>query len=248
MSAIDLNADVGEGLASDAELIPLLTSANVACGAHAGDESSMLTAVEAARAAAVTVGAHPGHADREHFGRRRIDLTPAATVELVVSQVQRLQAIAGSAGLTVAYVKPHGALYHQLAVDRAMASAVTERIADECGDLAIVGPHGSEWLAAASESGLDPVAEGYADRAYLADGSLASRGRAGAILDQPADAARQAAALARGEPVPTLDGARWSAPCRTLCVHGDTAGAPAIAAAVRAALEASGFRLQAFAG
>ncbi|MEN0110202.1 MAG: 5-oxoprolinase subunit PxpA [Planctomycetota bacterium] len=248
MRAIDLNADVGEGAATDAAIIACVTSANICCGAYAGDERTLTAAVEAAIRHGVAIGAHPGHADRAHLGRRPIALSPAEAADLVASQVGQLESIVATLGGVVAYIKPHGALYHQLAADRSLADAVAERLAAWPRPLAVVGSPRSALVEAAGAAGLTAIREGFADRAYLADGSLASRATDGAVLRDPETAAAQAVALALGEPIRTLDGGVWRAECDTLCVHGDTPGAGAIARAARAALKAAGFRLEAFGG
>ena len=223
---IDLNADVGEGVEGDIELLAFVTSANVACGFHAGDASTMRAVCAEAVERGVAIGAHVGYRDREGFGRRALDV-PAATVEAeTVEQVRALQ----SHG-PVAYVKPHGALYHRASVDEECAAAIVSA----AEGLAVLGAPGSALLAQASAAGLAAIPEGFVDRAYAPDGSLVPRGSPGAVLGVE-DAVRQALAIARAR----LD-------VRSLCLHGDTPGALELARRVVAELEAAGVELRSFA-
>jgi 5-oxoprolinase (ATP-hydrolysing) subunit A len=230
---LDLNADVGEGLPHDAFLFELITSANVACGVHAGSPETMRVACASAAVHGVVVGAHPSFADREGFGRRALATPPDVLRLQVEEQVEALRAAAAAEGATVRYVKPHGALYHRATVDAACAAAIVGA-AGEHG-LAILGWPESQLLAQARAAALPAVAEGFADRAYSAGGaSLVARGEPGAVLD-PAAASEQAVAIARDGRV------------RSICVHGDSPDAPVIAARVRAALVDSGVELRPFA-
>jgi UPF0271 protein len=235
---IDLNADVGEGFATDSVLVSLVTSANVACGFHAGDAQTMRTVCTAAVAAGAAIGAHISYRDRDGFGRREL-LVDAETVGAeAAEQIEALQAAAASAGGRVAYVKPHGALYHRASSDAECAAALVAAAAGATvGPLAMLGFPGSSLLALAREAGLLAVAEGFADRAYSADGTLLPRSDPGSMLEADA-AARQALALADG---------RIGGGVRSICVHGDTASAAALAARVREALVSAGIELQAFA-
>ena len=229
MTVVDLNADMGEGFAADSALLGLVTSANIACGFHAGDEQSMRVACEAAVAASVAIGAHVSYRDREGFGRRELDVDPATLGAEAAEQIEALQAAANAAGGRVAYLKPHGALYHRATSDGDCAEALVRAAAR--AKLAVLGFPGSKLLARAGETGLPAVAEGFADRAYAADGRLAPRGDAASLLDADA-AARQAVTLAGS--------------VRSICVHGDTPGAVGIAAAVRSGLLAAGVELGPF--
>jgi UPF0271 protein len=220
---IDLNADVGEGFDTDLELFGIVTSANVACGFHAGDADTMRAACEAA--AGLAVGAHISYRDREGFGRRELGVDPATIEAEAAEQIALLQEASGG---RVAYVKPHGALYHRASHDDACAAAVVAAAAP----LGVLGFPGSRLLAHAHDAGLLAVAEGFADRGYAADGLLVARGDPGAMLDEEA-AARQAVAVA--------------SQVGSLCIHSDTPGAAPLARRVRAALEAAGFELRAFA-
>ena len=226
---VDLNSDVGElpgpeGRANDLALIELVTSVNVACGGHAGDASTMTATVRAAAERGVAVGAHPSYADREHFGRRSHAQSPEEAAVAIASQLEALRDVARTCDVTLTHVKPHGALYNDAATDRATALAVASTVAAFDKKTLLVGFAGSLLLDAGRAAGLRVAAEGFCDRAYEPDGTLRSRALPGAVYDDPQLAARQAVRLAqRGD----ID---------TLCIHGDTPRALAIARAVRAAL------------
>jgi UPF0271 protein len=224
---VDLNCDVGElpgpsGRATDDALISLVTSANVACGGHAGDAASMEATIRAAAARGVAVGAHPSYADREAFGRRS---RAQSAVAAIATQLAALREIAFACGIELTHVKPHGALYNDAALDWPLAQAIAGAIAAFDGNLVLFGLAGSVLVDAGRAAGLRVAAEGFCDRAYEADGSLRSRALAGAVLDDPQVAARQAVMLVRRGGIDTL------------CIHGDTPAALPIARAVRAALE-----------
>ena len=225
---IDLNADVGEGFPDDEALFAIVTSANIACGFHAGSPETMRAACRSAAARGVVVGAHPSYRDRDGFGRRPLDVAPHVVRSEVAEQVEALAEAAAAEGVRVAYVKPHGALYNRAAVEAETAAAIVE-VAAAAG-LPVLALPGSELYRQAEQA----VAEGYADRGYAANGLLVPRGEAGALLG-PDAAADQAVRLAREGRVASL------------CIHGDSPGAAALAARVRAALLAAGFELQAFA-
>jgi UPF0271 protein len=235
---IDLNADLGEdprALASgqEAALLDVVTSANVACGGHAGDEQSMRAVVRLARERGVAVGAHPSYPDRRGFGRAPQDLPPDEIEATVHEQVARLGEIARAERVPLVHVKPHGALYHAASGRAAVAEAIARAAARWSRDLVLVGPAGSEALTVWRAQGLRAAGEGFADRAYEPDGSLRPRSKPGALLTDPAAAAAQAVRLAR------------SGTAETLCVHGDTPGAVALARAVRTALLAAGLLVRA---
>lgn len=231
---IDLNADVGEGGALDAELFAAgISSANVACGAHAGDRATMAAACALAVRHGVALGAHPGHADREGFGRREQPLTPAAAETLLDEQLGALGREAARAGAEVRHVKPHGALYHQADHERWLAALVVSVARRHWPVARIFGPPGGALEEAARAAGADFVAEGFIDRAYRPDGRLVPRGEPGAVLHEASAAVAQTLALARSGGV------------RTLCVHGDGPEAPRLLRAARAALLAAGFRIEA---
>jgi UPF0271 protein len=226
---IDLNCDLGEGMPHDAELMALISSANIACGGHAGNRETMATAVTLARRHGVAIGAHPGHADREHFGRIEHPLSPAAAAALVLSQIAALASLAGS---DLHHVKLHGALYHQAGRDAALAAAIATALATHHRGLVVYALAGSVLAREARAAGLAVAEEAFIDRAYLADGSLAPRTRPGAVVTDPAGAAAQARRLVHEGRVVTLDGADLALRPDTLCIHGDGAAPVAIARAV----------------
>ena len=234
---VDLNADVGEGFASDSALVSLVTSANVACGFHAGDAQTMRAVCEAAVAAGTAIGAHVSYLDREGFGRRALAVDAVTVAADAGEQIEALQAAAATAGGRVAYLKPHGALYHRASSDSECAAALVAAAAEAShGPLAVLGFPGSLLLERAREAGLPAVTEGFADRGYAADGTLLSRSEPGSMLAASA-AALQAVALVRG---------RLGGGVRSICVHGDTASAATVAAQVREALLSARVELRAF--
>jgi UPF0271 protein len=245
---IDLNADVGESfgawrLGDDERLIPLVSSVNIACGAHAGDPSTITRTVRLAVAHGAAIGAHPGYPDLAGFGRRDLEMAPYELAATLIAQVGAVQAIASSEDATVRHVKPHGALYNRAARDEGLAAAVADAIARLDRDLLLVGLAGSALLAAGRAAGLAVLGEGFADRAYEADGSLRDRRTPGAVLD-PVAAAAQAVSIARDRCVVATDGTRVVVEADTVCVHGDGAQAVETATAVRAALEAAGIAVR----
>ena len=241
MPTIDLNADLGEGGANDAALIALASSANIACGGHAGDEETMRAAIAACLAAGVAIGAHPGYEDREHFGRREMPMEPAAVAEMVVRQVSRLAALAGGA---IHHVKPHGALYNQADRDRSLAEAVAEGVVRSAPGCEFYVPPGGALAAAGEAAGLIVRPEGFADRRYRENGTLVPRGEPGAVIEDADEAVAQALQIACAARVETVAGAWFPLPARTLCVHGDSPQSVALLRAVRATLEAAGFTIQ----
>ena len=242
--SIDLNADVGEGC-DDEALLPFLTSANVACGMHAGTPGLMDRTVALALARGIRVGAHPGYADRENFGRIEIDLSPEDVENLVLYQVAALDGFVRSRGGRLAHVKAHGALYDRAARDLDLARAIARGVRRYRDDLVLVGLAGSRMLAAAEEIGLPSAGEAFADRRYLPNGSLMPRKQPGSVLTDPVEAAEQAVHIARDGFVTASDGSRLPVSARTLCLHGDTPGAPRIARSVREGLEREGVRISA---
>jgi len=240
--SIDLNADLGEGM-DDALLLPFLTSANVACGLHAGGPSVMDRTVALALERGVQVGAHPGYADRENFGRVDVDLPLEEIEDLVLYQIGALDGFVRARGGRLAHVKAHGALYNRAAKDAVLASAIARGVRRFRSDLVLVGLAGSKLLTAAKEEGLPSAGEAFADRRYLPDGSLMPRKQAGSVLTEPGDAAEQAVRIARDGFVVASDGSRVSVAAQTLCLHGDTPGAERIARAVRERLEREGVRI-----
>jgi UPF0271 protein len=249
---VDLNSDLGEGygrwaLGDDAALLEVVTSANVACGFHAGDPATIDRTVRTAVERGVAVGAQVSYPDLVGFGRREIDVPPADLTADVLYQLGALEAFARAAGSRVRYVKPHGALYNRIARDPVQAAAVVEAIRRYDPDLPLLTLPGSAAMAAAAEAGVPAVGEGFADRAYTGEGRLVSRREAGAVLHDPARVAARAVTMATEGRVETTDGGEVAVEVRSLCVHGDTPGAAELARAVRAALEEAGVTLEAFA-
>ncbi|SDP24724.1 UPF0271 protein [Pedococcus dokdonensis] len=251
MTTIDLNADLGESfgrwtLGDDEAMLDVVTSANVACGFHAGDPRGLLRVCELAAERGVVVGAQVGYRDLAGFGRRFIDLDPADLTADVVYQLGALQGICAATGTTVRYVKPHGALYNAVVHHRAQAEAVVEAVRRVDPTLPLLGLPGSALLDAAGAAGLATVTEAFADRAYTASGTLVPRSEDGAVLRDPdAVAARAVRMVVAGE-VEAADGAVVRVGARSLCVHGDSPGAVSMATAVRSRLEAAGVELRPF--
>ena len=240
---MDLNSDMGENAGDDAALLDVVTSANVACGAHAGDEATMAATIEAAAARGVAIGAHPSYPDRENFGRVSMRLPPDEVTKIVGAQLAVLAGVAKRCGARLSHVKPHGALYNDAARDPDLARAVAAAIARFDPRLIVMGLAGSAMLEAAESLGLRAAGEGFCDRAYDANGSLRSRTLPGAVYDDPATAARQAVEIAVHGRARAHDGTAVSVAALTLCVHADTPNAPAIARAVRSALGNAGIRV-----
>jgi len=236
MKTIDLNCDIGESygawrMGDDCALLDLVTSANVACGFHAGDPSTIDATVRDAAQRNVAIGAHPSYPDLAGFGRRSMALAPDDVEAAVLYQIGALAAFASAHGTRLTHVKPHGALYNDAARDEALAAAIARAVARFDRRLVLVGLPRSALLAAGKAEKLPVAAEGFCDRAYEADGSLRSRSQPGSVYTDPQQAAQQAVAIAS-------DGA-----VQTLCIHGDTPGAAAMAHAVRSALRDAGFAI-----
>ncbi len=249
---MDLNCDLGEGfgrwtLGDDEALLGLVTSANVACGFHAGDAVTMRRVCEQAVQRGVVIGAQVGYRDLPGFGRRFIDVEPDALTQDVIYQLGALQAFARVAGATVRYVKPHGALYHAIGSHEEQAAAVVRAVLDHDPSLAVLGLPGSVWLRRAQEAGLRVVREAFADRAYTPHATLVSRRLPGAVLHDADEIARRCVAMATGQPIADINGAPLTLVPESICVHGDTAGAVDIAREVRKALGAADVYLAAFA-
>jgi 5-oxoprolinase (ATP-hydrolysing) subunit A len=238
---LDLNADVGEGdPKADEALLPLVTSANVACGVHAGDPHTMRATVALAVNEGVAVGAHPGYDDRENFGRRPMQLSAGEINELLLSQLGALDAIARGAGVLLQHVKPHGALYNQAETDRTLAAAIVAAVRAFDSNLRLVGRAGSAMADAAAAVGHPFTPEAFADRRYRADGSLLPRSQPGAVLTDPEEVARQVRSLVTHGEVVASDGSHLSIAFETLCLHGDTPGSAVLAARIRQELSALG--------
>ncbi len=246
---IDLNCDMGEVPEAIADgtqfaLMRSITSANVACGAHAGDAEMMRATIEQAIRSGVAVGAHPGYADRENFGRLELKLSPAEVANSVYEQVSALAKVASDCGAPVIHVKPHGALYNQAVKNRELAAAIAEGVALWRRDLVLVGLAGSPMLEVFREAGFTVAAEAFADRRYESDGTLRSRKFDDALIREPEMAARQALAMVERGTVIASDGSEVPVSAQTICIHGDTPGAANIAAEVARVLRGAGVSLQ----
>ena len=255
MVTIDLNADLGEGfgrwtLTDDEALLTVVTSANVACGFHAGDPSTIRRVCELAAERGVRIGAQVSYRDLAGFGRRSMEVPRRELADEIVYQLGALDLFARSAGTAVAYLKPHGALYNRVVWDQEQAGAVVDALlAHRRADgraLPVLGLPGSALLAAAEAAGLPVVAEAFADRAYTAQGTLLPRTEPGAVLHDPDAVVARAVRMARDGEVVAVDGSLITVPAASLCVHGDTPGAAALALRVREALVAAGVGVEAF--
>ncbi|MBV2354569.1 LamB/YcsF family protein [Streptomyces sp. J2-1] len=251
MTAIDLNADLGEGfgrwrLTDDEGLLSVVTSANVACGFHAGDPATMRRVCELAAERRVVIGAQVSYRDLAGFGRRAMDVPSAELAAEVAYQIGALEVFARAAGARVGYVKPHGALYNRVVRDEEQAAAVVEGVRLAGSALPVLGLPGSRVLEFAARAGLPAVPEAFADRAYDDTGALVPRGTAGAVLSDPDAVVERSVCLARFGTVVALSGARVRVRARSLCLHGDTPGAVDLARRVREALTSAGVRTESF--
>ncbi|MEU2564373.1 5-oxoprolinase subunit PxpA [Streptomyces longispororuber] len=251
-ASIDLNADLGEGfgrwrLTDDDELLSVVTSANVACGFHAGDAVTMRRVCERAAERGVRIGAQVSYRDLAGFGRRAMDVPPAELAAEVAYQIGALEVFARAAGTRVSYVKPHGALYNRVVHDAGQAGAVVEGVLLAGDRLPVLGLPGSRFLETAERAGLPVVPEAFADRAYTDEGTLVPRGDDGAVVTDADAVVERSVGLAGSGAVTALSGRRIEVRARSLCLHGDTPGAVVLTRRVRAALEAAGVRVEAFA-
>jgi 5-oxoprolinase (ATP-hydrolysing) subunit A len=242
---IDLNSDVGESfgayrIGADEAVMASITSANIACGYHAGDPAVMRRTVRLARDAGVAIGAHPGFPDLAGFGRRELRATPREVEDLVLYQIGALAAVARAEGTAIAHVKAHGALYNMAARDRSLADGIARAVRSFDASLVLFGLPGSELLRAGEAAGLQVASEGFADRAYSPDGSLAPRAAAGAVVHDADEVVRRALMMVREGRVAATDGSTLTFSVDTLCVHGDTPGAADLTARLRAGLAQHG--------
>lgn len=242
---IDLNSDLGESfgpwpMGQDADLMASISSANIACGFHAGDPGTMRATVALAKASGVAIGAHPGFPDLVGFGRREMTATPREVEDFVVYQVAALAGIAAAQGVRLQHVKAHGALYNMACRDRALADAIARAVVAIDTRLILFGLPNSELIKAGQQAGLPVAAEVFADRAYEADGSLASRQKAGSVIHEQAAVVARAITMVRERRVIAIDGSEIALEADTICLHGDTTGAADLAHAVRAGLEGAG--------
>ncbi|MGW2784310.1 LamB/YcsF family protein [Streptomyces populi] len=252
MTPIDLNADLGEGfgrwrLTDDEQLLSVVTSANVACGFHAGDAATMRRVCELAAERGVRIGAQVSYRDLAGFGRRAMDVPSGELTAEVAYQIGALEVFARAAGSRVAYVKPHGALYNRVVHDEEQAAAVVDGVLLAGTGLPVLGLPSSRFLKIAERAGLPVVAEAFADRAYTGEGTLVPRSQEGAVIAEADAVVERSLGLARSGVVVSLSGERVPVRARSLCLHGDTPGAVGLARRVRARLESAGVRVEAFA-
>jgi 5-oxoprolinase (ATP-hydrolysing) subunit A len=240
---IDLNCDLGEGAGHDAELMPWITSANIACGGHAGDNATMRETIRLAVAAGVAIGAHPGFEDREHFGRRELALGPAEVRALVIRQVERLLKIASELGAPVVHVKPHGALYNLAARVGAVADVIADAVRTVDSRLTLVGLAGSELVRAGERAGLQTAHEVFADRRYESNGSLTPRSRSDTLITDEVEAVEQVLGMLRRGIVRARDGTEIAVRADTVCLHGDGDHAVAFARRIRMELDRAGIEV-----
>jgi 5-oxoprolinase (ATP-hydrolysing) subunit A len=245
MSWLDLNADLGEGVGDDAAMLDIVTSASIACGGHAGDEDTMRATLLAAKARGVVVGAHPGFTDRENFGRRRLVLPPEELDASIRDQVRALVEIGEAEGWPVRYVKLHGALANMAAEEPAVMALCLAAIEGLTDNMAVLAIDNSEQVEIAEALAYTVIREAYADRAYQPGGLLVARQMPGAVLHDPAEIAERAVRLAETGEIVAVDGSIIRTEARSLCIHGDTPDAVAIAREVRAALASAGVEIRA---
>jgi 5-oxoprolinase (ATP-hydrolysing) subunit A len=251
VTTIDLNVDIAEGfgvwrIADDDALLTVVSSANVACGFHAGDPGTMRRACVTAVKHGVAIGAQVSYRDLAGFGRRFIDVPPNDLIDDIIYQMSALQGIAAVSGGRMTYVKPHGALYNAIVTNETQAAAVVEAVRQFDASLPVLGLPGSRWLALAEEAGLETVPEAFADRAYTPEGTLLSRRETGSVLSDPDVVTERAIRFATEGTVVAVDGSVVAAPARSICVHSDTPGALELARAVRAGLVSAGVRVASF--
>jgi 5-oxoprolinase (ATP-hydrolysing) subunit A len=250
---IDLNSDLGESfgpwpMGQDDALMDSISSANVACGFHAGDPGAMRATIALARAKGVALGAHPGFQDLVGFGRREVKATPREVEDLVLYQVAALAGMAAAQGAALQHVKAHGALYNMACRERALAEAIAKAVASIDRSLILFGLPGSELLRAGQAAGLTVAAEVFADRSYDPDGSLTSRLKPGSVIHDTAKVVARAITMARDKRVVAVDGSTITLQADTMCLHGDTPGAAALAGEIRRGLESAGVRIAALRG
>jgi UPF0271 protein len=251
-ATIDLNADLGEGfghsrLAEDEELLDLVSSANIACGFHAGDATTMRETVRAAKSRNVTIGAHPSYPDIPGFGRRELGLSPKQIAFHVAFQIRALRDVCGAESAKLSYVKPHGALYNRAARDPEAAAAIVRAIAEVETSLTLLGLAGSEMQRAAERGRIEFASEAFVDRAYKSDGTLVPRAEPGAVIHDVTSAVQRAIMLVKGRTITAADGSELRISARSLCVHGDNPEAPAMLRQLKSRLEQSGVQIAPFA-
>jgi len=241
---IDLNCDMGEGCGHDAELLDLVSSANIACGFHAGDDETMRRTAEMAIEKNVAIGAHPGYRDRVNFGRREMTLSPKEVFELVTDQIVQLDHIVKGAGGILNHVKPHGALYNQAARDSELAAAIADAVAAYDPELVLFGLSGTVCISEAERRGLRAASEVFADRTYQPGGSLTSRSQTNALISNDDESVSQALRMVLDGVVASTDGTLVHVKAETICLHGDGLHAVPFARAIRTALEKNGVKIE----
>lgn len=250
MISVDLNCDMGEAfgpwpMGNDRELMPLISSTNIACGFHAGDPTTMRNTVDLALEHKVSIGAHPGYPDLQGFGRRNMAMKAEEVFDLIQYQVSALKGICESRGGKLHHVKPHGALYNQAAKDRGLAAAIAAAAKAIDPRLILYGLSGSCLLSEGEEIGLRTASEAFADRTYQNDGSLTPRSQPDALITEAVEAAQQAVAMVRDRAISASDGTKVMIQADTICIHGDSVNAVEFARAINAALAAQGIRISA---
>ncbi|MEM9939635.1 MAG: 5-oxoprolinase subunit PxpA [Pseudomonadota bacterium] len=243
--SIDLNADLGEGMPGETELMALVTSCNIACGGHAGDAQSMRAALKLAKQHGVSAGAHPSYPDLEGFGRRDLEISDTGLMDSLKRQVETLRDLAGESDVALTHLKPHGALYNRAAVDPKRADLIVRVARETLPGAALVGPPGSELQRAAERQGLNFFAEAFADRAYQPNGELVPRSVPGAVIEQDEARMAQALSIALQGQVATIEGGQLELPAETICLHGDSPGAVRSAGLIRQALVQAGIEIKA---
>lgn len=248
VDTIDLNADLGESthgdaMARDAAIMQMISSANIACGGHAGDAATMQAMVTAAKAHGVAAGAHPSYPDRANFGRVSIAIAPHDLQSAIEMQIAQLRAITAAQNIALTHVKPHGALYNDAADDPALANIIAAAVKNAVPDAALVGLAQGAMAGAAARYGLLFIGEAFVDRRYTAQGRLVPRDQAGAVIESQTERIAQGLSLAQGKPVAPVIGEPITITAQSLCLHSDSAGALESAAAMRAALQAAGIEI-----
>jgi 5-oxoprolinase (ATP-hydrolysing) subunit A len=239
MTSIDLNADIGEGISTDQELITLVSSVNISCGAHAGSEADIAAAIQGAQQSGIAIGAHPSYPDRDHSGRRTLDISWAALQESLLTQLHYLGDMVSRYGAHLQHIKFHGALYNDAARNPELADALCAWISSFDASLSLVGLAGGQQQLAARRHGMQFIAEAFVDRAYLPDGTLVPRSQPGAVLHNADHAIAQALSIVRDQQLKANDGQIITVQADSLCIHGDTPDALVFARALRDALEAA---------
>jgi UPF0271 protein len=242
---VDLNSDLGEGAGHDDEILSLVSSANIACGFHAGNPASIFNSIRAAKEKGVAVGAHPSVDDRENFGRTEMQVSAAEVYALVAYQVGAFHALCAAAGVEMNHVKPHGALYNMAVRDRELSDAIAHGVLAVDTRAILFAPAGTELFRAAQELGLQTAAEVFADRNYNSDGTLVSRTKPDALLHDPDETAERVVRMLEEGKVRAIDGRDVAVEAETICLHGDTPGAVEFARVLRSTLEKEGVTIEA---